>query len=346
MLFERIDFDYILSVIAQVVEANRLENQQEIENQSRNIPSEVLPYGKLDYSYNKMVCLNFLQYCFQNKTRLHLNLNMFKAEEDRLELLSYVYNNLYIALSSHNPPPRSDYQEQRAKYNAFLSGIKQDGQNYTLTTPSRQYTLPINHFEKVVFYHNYGLDALPFAANERLADTDFIDAGAYIGDSALVLNQYKPRRIYAFEPCSANLKLLEKTMALNGVTNVEPVPQALSNTESTGHMFTWDNASFLTEAGDQQVQTTTIDAYTARNNLRVGLVKMDIEGAESSAIKGAEHTITSQRPVLVISLYHTGRDFFEIPTLLKTWVPSYRFRFLNLHRLAPILERVLLAYAE
>jgi FkbM family methyltransferase len=346
MLVERIDFDYILNVITQVVEANRKENLCEIEKPTQVSEKTVLPYGMLDFSYNKMVCLNFLQYCLQNKEQLRLNLSLFEAEEDLVELLSYIYNNIYVALSSHNPPPRSDYIEQRAKYNAFLSGIRQDGLNYTLTTPDRRYTLPINHFEKVVFYHNYGLDALPSAARSRLAGTDFIDAGAYIGDTALILNQYKPHQIHAFEPCTANLELLKQTLQLNGVSNVQPVPKALSNTESTLHMFSWDNASFLSDEGNQQVQTTTIDVYSARNSLKVGLVKMDIEGAESSAIAGAEQTIREQKPTMVISLYHTGRDFFEIPELLRRWVPSYRFRFLNLHRLAPILERVLLAYAE
>jgi FkbM family methyltransferase len=346
MLVEQIDFDYILTVIAQVVEANRKENLLEIEKQTLNSEKDVVPYGMLDFSYNKMVCLNFLQYCLQNKAQLQLNLNLFESEEDRVELLSYIYNNIYVALSNHNPPPKSDYIEQRAKYNAFLSGIRQDGANYTLTTTDRSYTLPINHFEKVVFYHNYGLDALPAAAQERLAGSDFIDAGAYIGDTALVLNQYRPRRIHAFEPCSANLELLNRTLQLNGISNVQPVPKALSNAESTLRMFAWNNASFLTEEGNQQVQTTTIDNYTVKNGLNVGLVKMDIEGAESSAIQGAEQTIRMQKPTMVISLYHTGRDFFEIPELLRRWVPSYRFRFLNLHRLAPILERVLLAYPE
>jgi FkbM family methyltransferase len=346
MLVERIDFDYILNVITEVVEANRKENLCEIEKQTQCSEKTVLPYGMLDFAYNKMVCLNFLQYCLQNKAQLQLNLNLFEKEEDRVELLSYIYNNIYVALSSHNPPPRSDYQEQRDRYNSFLSGISQDGANYTLTTPDRSYILPINHFEKVVFYHNYGLDVLPAVAKARLAGSDFIDAGAYIGDTALILNPYKPRLIHAFEPCSVNLELLNRTLQLNGVSNVQPVPMALSNTISTQSMFSWDNASFLSEDGGQQVQTTTIDAYAARNSLKVGLVKMDIEGAESSAIAGAEQTIREQKPTMVISLYHTGKDFFEIPALLKDWVPSYRFRFLNLHRLAPILERVLLAYDE
>ncbi|MEM2032456.1 MAG: FkbM family methyltransferase, partial [Candidatus Woesearchaeota archaeon] len=71
-----------------------------------------------------------------------------------------------------------------------------------------------------------------------------------------------------------------------------------------------------------------------------------IEGYEYNAILGAEKTIKKYKPVLSISLYHTPRDFFEIPKLLKQWVPEYKMRFLNLNPLSPILERTLLAYVE
>jgi len=49
------------------------------------------------------------------------------------------------------------------------------------------------------------------------------------------------------------------------------------------------------------------------------------------------------KPKLLICLYHTGHDFFEIPKLIKKWVPSYRFRFINLNKIDPICERVLIA---
>jgi hypothetical protein len=45
----------------------------------------------------------------------------------------------------------------------------------------------------------------------------------------------------------------------------------------------------------------------------------------------------------MISLYHTG-DAFEIPKLLKSWVPEYEFRFLNLNRASATTEKILLAY--
>jgi len=73
---------------------------------------------------------------------------------------------------------------------------------------------------------------------------------------------------------------------------------------------------------------------------------MDIEGFEYNAILGAKKTIISLKPILIISLYHKGLDFFEIPPLIKKWVPEYKFRFLNLNHYSRDCERVLLAYVD
>jgi len=343
-MLSKIDFDFITSTIENVIETNQRENMQEVSKQKQQLTPTLAAYDMLDFQYNKMVALNFLSYCFENKAKLDFDLDLFGAEEEREEILRYIWNSIYVALSSHNPPPNEGFSEQRAKYNALLSNIQKIGDNYVLKTSGYEYILPINHFEKVVFYHNYGIDTLPAQAKAALAETDFIDAGAYIGDTAIMLNQYHPRRIYSFEPAPENFELMQKTLWLNKTENVTPVPLALGECEATLKLFTWDNASFLSDGGTQPVNVTSIDAFQAENNLEVGLVKMDIEGAEYNAVLGAKKTIETQKPVLIISLYHTGRDFFEIPKLLKQWVPSYQFRFLNLHRLAPILEKVLLAH--
>jgi hypothetical protein len=71
---------------------------------------------------------------------------------------------------------------------------------------------------------------------------------------------------------------------------------------------------------------------------------MDVEGFELEVIKGGIKTIQKQTPTLIISLYHTGKDFFEIPKILKTLVPEYKFKFLNLNRASATFERVLIAY--
>lgn len=58
---------------------------------------------------------------------------------------------------------------------------------------------------------------------------------------------------------------------------------------------------------------------------RVTFLKMDIEGAEMEALRGAEHIIRAQAPKLAISVYHRRDDVWKIPMLLLSYQPAYRF---------------------
>lgn len=57
---------------------------------------------------------------------------------------------------------------------------------------------------------------------------------------------------------------------------------------------------------------------------KVTFIKMDIEGAEQSALRGAEQIIRAQRPALAICLYHKVEDMLEIPVWIKKLVPEYK----------------------
>jgi hypothetical protein len=56
---------------------------------------------------------------------------------------------------------------------------------------------------------------------------------------------------------------------------------------------------------------------------KIDFVKMDIEGAELSAIKGSASSIRRFRPNLAISLYHKPTDIFEIPSYIAKEFPFY-----------------------
>jgi hypothetical protein len=49
----------------------------------------------------------------------------------------------------------------------------------------------------------------------------------------------------------------------------------------------------------------------------VDFLKLDIEGSELSALKGAQRTLERFRPSLAISLYHSLDDFVSIPAFLN-----------------------------
>lgn len=60
-----------------------------------------------------------------------------------------------------------------------------------------------------------------------------------------------------------------------------------------------------------EVNQITLDEYVDSENIEIGLIKVDIEGAERNFLKGAKKTICEQKPILLISIYHSAEDFLR-----------------------------------
>lgn len=193
----------------------------------------------------------------------------------------------------------------------------------------KNYRLPVNHFEASVFYYRHGLDEVRNIAYTR--EKDIVDVGGFIGDSVLVLEPYTTKKIYTFEAVKSNFELLQKTIRLNGLKNVVAENLALGKEPDTLEIQVAGSASTLmpdcpsTVLGTEQVKVIRFDDYVKEHHLHVGLIKIDIEGAEQDFLAGAKETIISQKPILLCSIYHNADDFFHIKPLLESWNVGYRF---------------------
>lgn len=299
----------------------------------------------------KAWAIDFLEYLIMTKPTLCLrDFN----DNDKKEIMKFVKNKIYCALlSAVDIELLFDDKDLVLwrEYRALRDRIKRKGNYYVLESHSREYRLPINHFEMPVFYHKYGVPELPREVIKKLEGRDFIDGGAFIGDSALVLSEFKPRKIYAFEPLSENYLLLLRTIQLNNLSStVVPVKKALGASRGIQQVIQHGSASFISEIFNldkgEEIEVITLDEFVVENNLEVGFIKLDVEGYELEVLTGAKETIKRFKPVMSISIYHRGQDFFEIPRLVKNIVPEYRLRFLNLNAENPVFERILLTYTE
>ena len=72
---------------------------------------------------------------------------------------------------------------------------------------------------------------------------------------------------------------------------------------------------------DGYISVLTLDDLCV--NFKPTHIKMDIEGAEASAIRGGLSVLSMVRPRLAISIYHTPTDILEIPKLLMTILENY-----------------------
>jgi FkbM family methyltransferase len=84
------------------------------------------------------------------------------------------------------------------------------------------------------------------------------------------------------------------------------------------------------EPDDQSINyidTISIDRFVVSTDIqRVDFIKLDIEGAELHAVKGAKETIRRHRPQMAVCVYHQLEHYYRIPFLLDECCTDYIFR--------------------
>ena len=211
------------------------------------------------------------------------------------------------------------------------------------------YYLPVNQFDSSVFYSKYAIDELTTLDSVR--NKDIIDAGGYVGDTALLFSSYTDKSIHVFEASPSNMDIIRETIRLNHLENIVPVSKALGEKSGTATFSLGERNScnsLVERPGYNypnhiEVPVITLDDYVRENNLEVGLIKVDIEGGEQLLLKGAVETIRTQHPILLISIYHSANDFFEIKPMIEKMCDKYTFRIINPANSAIVIETILLA---
>ncbi len=211
------------------------------------------------------------------------------------------------------------------------------------------YYLPVNQFDSSVFYSKYAIDELTTLDSVR--NKDIIDAGGYVGDTALLFSSYTDKSIHVFEASPSNMDIIRETIRLNQLENIVPVSKALGEKSGTATFSLGERNScnsLVERPGYNypdhiEVPVITLDDYVRENNLEVGLIKVDIEGGEQLLLKGAVETICTQHPILLISIYHSANDFFEIKPMIEKMCDKYTFRIIKPANSAIVIETILLA---
>ncbi len=203
-----------------------------------------------------------------------------------------------------------------------------------------------NVYEQSVFGYRHGLVYLPEDILKFLNNKDFLDCGAYIGDSALIFEKYyNPRKVYSFEPDDENYNLLLNTMKLNDLKKVKPIKLGVGSYDNFANFFHSTGASHITdENSETQIKITSIDKFVFDNNIDVGLIKIDVEGYELEVLEGAKRTIKEFKPVLSISIYHNAEQFIHTMDFIQDLVPDYKCIIRHLEDILRVSETLLIVW--
>lgn len=140
-----------------------------------------------------------------------------------------------------------------------------------------------------------------------------LDIGAHHGYYTLLASYKagKTGRVIAFEPSLREREKLLRHLRLNRRNNVTLLPVALGGGEGEGDLFIVESVEtgcnslrppdVAQRTSKLRVPITTLDSSLARHGIsQVGFVKMDVEGAELSVLKGATKLLkASPRPVFL-----------------------------------------------
>jgi FkbM family methyltransferase len=214
-----------------------------------------------------------------------------------------------------------------------------------------------NTAEASVFYFYHGLSLLPEAVQSWIKGQDFVDVGAYVGDSAIALHAFDYHKIFSIEMSRQSIRAYEENLRQAGIPpqKYEIINLAIGEKDGLPPIEIPDTGSagfsLMRQRGQYdllEVHQKSFDSIAAEYGIEPAFVKVDIEGYAMHFVIGGLRTLKKHRPVLSIAVYHNPTEFFEIKPLLEAELPNYIFM---IRKLTPDVhlnhchsEVILLAY--
>ena len=178
--------------------------------------------------------------------------------------------------------------------------------------------------------HQYFPDDVPRTAGPMR----FVDCGAFTGDTlaSLATIGAPVEQVFAFEPDPGNFaQLLDAGGRFAERTRAKVALWPCAVSDRAGSLrFAGERgeAGHLSPDGDRVVPVVALDEALASEH--VTDLKMDIEGAELDALRGAERLVRRCHPRLAICVYHRAEHLWEIPLFVRDLGFEYDY-FLRSH---------------
>jgi FkbM family methyltransferase len=149
----------------------------------------------------------------------------------------------------------------------------------------------------------------------------FVDIGGFDGATAEEFIRRCPSydSIYVLEPEPINFRRCQEKLA--GRRDLVVLPYGAGDENVSLKFSSQGSASRLSDDGEITVEVRLLDELI---QVKPTFIKMDIEGAELKALKGATRSITEHGPTLAICVYHRPTDFWEIPKAVLALHSEYR----------------------
>ena len=165
----------------------------------------------------------------------------------------------------------------------------------------------------------------------------YADFGAYRGDTVAKMLEAYPgmETVFAMEPDARSFARLQQYCA--GLSQSVQLACAAAWSEEGVLRFcgagsrsaSLQDASFALSHTEKATSVPALSADAFLAGAAPDFLKFDVEGAEHAALCGAEKTIRTHRPTLLVSAYHRPQDLYDLPRLISSFGVPYRFYLLR-----------------
>ncbi|MBQ8974449.1 MAG: FkbM family methyltransferase [Oscillospiraceae bacterium] len=151
----------------------------------------------------------------------------------------------------------------------------------------------------------------------------YLDLGAFTGDTVGEFLRFTGGRyesITAVEPDKKSFARLQKATAR--LERCRLVPCGVSDRYGRGSFQMRGGRNSAASQVGEEITFDSVDNITLGR--QVSYIKMDVEGQEAAAIRGATATIRRFKPKMLVSAYHRNEDIYALPLQVKELCPEYK----------------------
>jgi FkbM family methyltransferase len=247
-----------------------------------------------------------------------------KLSQYRFEHLDYFsflkFSGVPLSPVLYQEGMRQDIEANQQKYETVFASLGDEvSRNQMQNIVNFRLTNDLRHMRgfQAIEHLQYFEDFLDFEDSGEV----FLDVGGLDGFTSREFLRLNPgyEAVHIFEPEPLNRLLAEENLL--GYPNVHFHEMGLSDKKESLTFNSGGAASVISDSGDSSINVDRLDAVFGD---RVTFIKMDIEGWELPALRGASDTILKNHPRLAVAAYHGVDDLWRIPELILGIRDDYR----------------------
>jgi FkbM family methyltransferase len=231
----------------------------------------------------------------------------------------YRYSNLQLAAPQFILDFKEDFSNNEKEYEKIYN-LLEDDKSKEVFTKVLNFKMTFDFDFMEGFTNNHEEQYFDKEIIPNIKNINFLDGGSYVGDTLpqIIKNFPDYNKIYCIEPNNLHINIAKRNFP--NQENIEFIHCGLGNKKEL-------NVQDKQEAQnncEHDYQATSINTIDNIINEKIDFIKLDIEGAEQDAIKGAEQTIKEYHPILAICVYHKAEDWYKVPQLILSIRNDYK----------------------